>query len=68
MYLCSVTLIFCKGHNDSAHLKIIREITRITSWNESELTTLMFGQNILSNEGSLTLFDMGGGGGVFLVP
>ena len=28
-----------KGHNDSAHLKIIREITRIMSWNESEPTT-----------------------------
>ena len=29
----------CKGHNDSARLKIIREITRIMSWNESEPTT-----------------------------
>ena len=29
----------CKDHNDSARLKIIREITRITSCNESEPTT-----------------------------
>ena len=29
----------CEGHNDSARLKIIREITRIMSWNESEPTT-----------------------------
>ena len=29
----------CKGHNDSARLKIIGEITRVMSWNESEPTT-----------------------------
>ena len=40
----------CKGHNDSARLKIIREITRIMSWNESEPTTPSRG---------------GGGGGVW---
>ena len=37
----------CKGHNDSARLKIIRAITRITMWNESEPTTVARGSMVM---------------------